>query len=159
MELVQNNEEVYKQEVEDREMQVDMSHYHYDHIALPLQEDEVKVQILHTTMLNYMNTNANAEVRDMAKAGIEALQRANEDVPLSSKFINSIFNFHNVYRPLYDLLDVVTNGTHQGRKMSDEYRNGVIDAIVALRRYERNHGLGDAEWEIEYNTAINRVIE
>jgi hypothetical protein len=54
---------------------------------------------------------------------------------------------------------VVTNGTYQGRKVSDEYRNGVIDSILALRRYERNHGLGDAEWEIEYNTAINRVIE
>jgi hypothetical protein len=159
MELMQNNEEVYKKEIEHREANAELPHSHYDHTALPLQEDEVKVQILHTTMLNYMNTTVNAEVRDMAKAGIEALQEAGEDIPLSSKFINSIFNFHNVYRPLYDLLDVVTNGTYQGRKMSDEYRNGVIDAIVALRRYERNHGLGDAEWEIEYNTAINRVIE
>jgi len=156
---MQNNEEIYKQEVENREMQVDMPDSHYDHSTLPIQEDELKVQILHTTMVNYMNTVANAEVRDISKAGIEALQAAGEDIPISSKFINSIFNFHNIYRPLYDLLDVVTNGTYQGRKMSDEYRNGVIDAIVALRRYERNHGLGDAEWEIEYNTAINRVIE
>lgn len=118
-----------------------------------LEEDELKVLILFTTMLNYMNTTVNAETMDMAEICINELKAAELDNPLSSTFINSIFNFNNVYTPLYDLLDLATNGRFRGESISNEYRLGVIDSIVALRRYQRTHGLGDHEWELPYNTA------
>jgi len=118
-----------------------------------LEEDELKVLILFTTMLRYMNTVVNAETMDMAEECLNQLNIAGLDNPLSSTFINSIFNFNNVYTPLYDLLDLATNGRFRGEKVSDEYRLGVMDSIIALRRYQRTHGLGDHEWELPYNTA------
>ena len=118
-----------------------------------LDEDELKVLILFTTMLDYMNTTVNAETMDMAEKCLNELKAAELDNPLSSTFINSIFNFNNVYTPLYDLLDLATNGRFRGESVSNEYRLGVIDSIVALRRYQRTHGLGDHEWELPYNTA------
>lgn len=118
-----------------------------------LEEDELKVLILFTTMLKYMNTVVNAETMDMAEECLNQLKIAELDNPLSSQFINSIFNFNNVYTPLYDLLDLATNGRFRGESISNEYRLGVMDSIIALRRYQRTHGLGDHEWELPYNTA------
>jgi hypothetical protein len=121
-----------------------------------LNADEINVLLLFTTMMNYMNTTPNAETMDMAVECLKQLKEAGNDFPLSSKFINSIFNFDNVYSPLYDLLELATTGRYRGEKMSDDYRKGIIDSIVALRKFQRTHGLGDHEWEINYNTAINR---
>ena len=121
-----------------------------------LDGDEINVLILFTTMMNYMNNVPNAETMDMAIECLKQLKEAGNDFPLSSKFINSIFNFDNVYSPLYDLLELATTGRYRGEKMSDDYRKGIIDSIIALRKFQRTHGLGDHEWEITYNTAINR---
>jgi hypothetical protein len=121
-----------------------------------LDSNEIKILIMFTTMMNYMNSTPNAETMDMAVECLNQLKEAGDDFPLSSKFIESIFNFDNVYSPLYDLLDLATTGRYRGEKMSNEYRKGIIDSIIALRKFQRTHGLGDHEWEINYNTAINR---
>jgi hypothetical protein len=121
-----------------------------------LNEDEISILIMFTTMMNYMNTTPNAETMDMAVECLKELKEAGTDFPISSKFLESIFNFDNVYSPLYDLLDLATTGRYRGEKMSNDYRKGIIDSIIALRKFQRTHGLGDHEWEINYNTAINR---
>lgn len=121
-----------------------------------LSEDEITVLLLFTTMMNYMNSTPNAETMDMAEECLKQLKEAGKDFPLSSKFIESIFNFDNAYSPLYDLLELATTGKYRGQKMSDDYRKGIIDSIIALRKFQRTHGLGDHEWDIYYNTAINR---
>ena len=121
-----------------------------------LNEDEITILLLFTTMMNYMNTVPNAETMDIAVECFSQLKEAGKEFPLSSNFISSIFNFDNVYSPLYDLLDLATTGRYRGEKLSDDYRKGIIDSIIALRKYQRIHGLGDYEWEIHYNTAINR---
>ena len=128
--------------------------------ALPvaeLTEDEIKIALIASTVLRFNNLGGGESV-DLAEIINNQLKEASFDLPLSSEFIKSIFNFHNVYRPLYDLLDLATNATFQGREMSDEYRLGIIDSIIALRRYERTHGLGDHEWKIIHNTAINKYM-
>lgn len=119
-----------------------------------LSDDEVMIMILFTTMINYMNTVPNAEIIDIATECINQLKEAGSDIPINSKFIESLFNFDNVYVPLYDLLDLATNGRYKGEKMNNDYRNGIIDSIIALRKFQRFHGLGDHQWEIEYNTAV-----
>lgn len=121
-----------------------------------LNEDEANILIIFTTMMNYMNNVPNAETMDIAVECLKQLKEAGSDFPVSSKFLNSLFNFDNVYSPLYDLLDLATNGRYKGEKMSNDYRKGVIDSIIALRKFQRTHGLGDHEWEISYNTAINK---
>ena len=121
-----------------------------------LNEDETNILIIFTTMMNYMNNVPNAETMDIAVECLKQLKESGKEFPLSSKFLNSIFNFDNVYSPLYDLLDLATNGRYKGEKMSNDYRKGIIDSIIALRKFQRTHGLGDHEWEIYYNTAINK---
>lgn len=121
-----------------------------------LNDDEIKILILFTTMMNYMNSTPNAETMDMAVECLKELKEAGVDIPISSKFINSLFNFDNVYLPLYDLLDLATAGRYKGEKMNPEYRKGIIDSIIALRKFQRTHGFGDHQWEITYNTAINK---
>ena len=121
-----------------------------------LNEDETNILIIFTTMMNYMNNVPNAETMDIAIECLKQLKEAGSDFPVSSKFLNSLFNFDNVYSPLYDLLDLATNGRYKGEKMSNDYRKGIIDSIIALRKFQRTHGLGDHEWEIYYNTAINK---
>ena len=121
-----------------------------------LNEDEISILIFFTTMMNYMNNTPNAETMDIAVECIKELKEAGKEFPINSKFVESLFNFDNAYSPLYDLLDLATNGRYRGEKMSDDYRKGIIDSIIALRKFQRTHGLGDHEWEINYNTAINR---
>jgi hypothetical protein len=123
-----------------------------------LTEDEIKIALIASTVLRFNNLGGGESV-DLAEIINNQLKAGSLSTPLSTEFIKSIFNFHNVYRPLYDLLDLATNGAFQGREMSDDYRQGVIDSIIALRRYERTHGLGDHEWEIVHNTAINKYME
>lgn len=128
--------------------------------ALPvaeLTEDEIKIALIASTILRFNNLGGGESV-DLAEIINNQLKESSLATPLSSEFIKSIFNFHNIYRPLYDLLDLATNATFQGREMSDEYRLGIIDSIIALRRYERTHGLGDHEWKMVHNTAINKYM-
>jgi hypothetical protein len=153
MELMKNIEKYFKEILEHDDHGNFTTKINYKIAYEVLDEDELKVLILFTTMLDYMNTTVNAETMDMAEKCLNELKAAELDNPLSSTFINSIFNFNNVYTPLYDLLDLATNGRFRGESVSNEYRLGVIDSIVALRRYQRTHGLGDHEWELPYNTA------
>lgn len=124
-----------------------------------LSKREIQEQILYSTISNLVNTGEGAEIKNIAYECVNQLEKAESNFDVSSEFINSIFNFHNVYRPLYDLLDLATNGTLRGEKLSDDYRRGVIDAILSLRKYEKSHGLGDLEWKIEYNTVSNEVYD
>ena len=124
-----------------------------------LSKREIQEQILYSTISNLVNTGEGAEIKNIAYECVNQLEKAESNFDVSSEFINSIFNFHNVYRPLYDLLDLATNGTLRGEKLSDDYRRGVIDSILSLKKYEKYHGLGDLEWKIEYNTVSDHTYE
>ena len=133
--------------------------YKIDEAEKILDQDELKVLIVYSAMINYMNTHANSEIMDIAKESVTQLKAASMDLDLSVEFINSFYNFNNIYTPLYDLLDLATNGRFDGKPMSNEYRNGVIDSIITLRRYQRNAGFGDHQWDISYNSAIERGLK
>ena len=124
-----------------------------------LSKEEVQTQILYSIISSMVNTGEGAEIKDIANECVKALQKSEVGIDVSPDFINSIFNFHNVYRPLFDLLDLATNGELRGKKMTDEYRNGVIDAILAMKKYERHHGFGDVLWKIDYNTVNYGVYD
>jgi hypothetical protein len=133
--------------------------YKIDEAKKVLDEDELKVLIVYSAMINHMNTNAHAEIMDMAQESVNQLKAASLDSDLSIKFINSFYNFNNIYTPLYDLLDLATNGRFEGKPMSNDYRNGIIDSIITLRRYQRNSGFGDHQWDVVYNSAIEKGIK
>jgi hypothetical protein len=121
-----------------------------------LTEDQVRALIIYTTFSYCMNNLQEAEIMYMAELSIQELKKAGMAEPVSNMFINSLFNFRNVYRPLYDLLDVrYANRIDDPDRMSDQYRLGVIDCILSLRRYERSSGFG---WE-EPNPRMNVVIK
>lgn len=121
-----------------------------------LTEDQVRALIIYTTFSYCMNNLQEAEIMYMAELSVQELKKAGIAEPVSNMFINSLFNFRNVYRPLYDLLDIrYANRIDDPDRMSDEYRLGVIDAILSLRRYERSSGFG---WE-EPNPRMNIVIK
>jgi uncharacterized membrane-anchored protein YjiN (DUF445 family) len=122
-----------------------------------LSKREIQEQILYSTISNLVNTGEGAEIKNIAYECVNQLEKAESNFDVSSEFINSIFNFHNVYRPLYDLLDLATNATLRGEKLSDDYRRGVIDSILSLKKYEKSHGLGDLDWKIEYNTVSDSI--
>ena len=132
--------------------------YKIDEAEKILDKDELKVLIVYSAMINHMNTNAHAEIMDMAQESVNQLKAASLDSDLSIKFINSFYNFNNIYTPLYDLLDLATNGRFEGKPMSNDYRNGIIDSIITLRRYQRNSGFGDHQWDVVYNSAIEKGI-
>jgi hypothetical protein len=131
MELMKNIEKYFKEILEHDDHGNFTTNINHEIAYELLEEDELKVLILFTTMLRYMNTVVNAETMDMAEECLNQLKIAELDSPVGSTFINSIFNFNNVYTPLYDLLDLATNGRFRGEKVSNEYRLGVIDSIVA----------------------------
>jgi hypothetical protein len=133
--------------------------YKIDEAEKVLDEDELKVLIVYSAMINHMNTNAHSEIMDMAQESVNQLKAASLDSDLSIKFINSFYNFNNIYTPLYDLLDLATNGRFEGKPMSNEYRDGIIDSIITLRRYQRNSGFGDHQWDVVYNSAIEKGIK
>jgi hypothetical protein len=103
-----------------------------------------------------MNNLIEAEIMYMAELSTQELKKAGLEEPVSNMFINSLFNFRNVYRPLYDLLDIrYANRIDDPDRQSDQYRLGVIDCILSLRKYERSSGFG---WE-DPNPRMNVVIK
>jgi len=121
-----------------------------------LTEDQVRALIIYATFSYCMNNLVEAEIMYMAEVSVQELKKAGVAEPVSNIFINSLFNFRNVYRPLYDLLDIrYANRIDDPDRQSDQYRLGVIDSILSLRRYERSSGFG---WE-EPNPRMNVVIK
>ena len=45
--------------------------------------------------------------------------------------------------------------TYQEKEKSTDYRDGIIDCIVALRRFQRFKGFGDYEWKPYFNSAVD----
>jgi hypothetical protein len=121
-----------------------------------LTEDQVRSLIIYTTFSYCMSNLQEAEIMYMAELSVQELKKAGMAEPVSNMFINSLFNFRNVYRPLYDLLDIRhANRIDDPDRMSDQYRLGVIDCILSLRKYERASGFG---WE-DPNPRMNIVIK
>jgi hypothetical protein len=126
-----------------------------DKEAHGLTEDQVRALIIYMTFSYCVNNLQEAEMMYMAEIAVQELKKASLAEPVSNMFINSLFNFRNVYRPLYDLLDLkYANRIDDPDRQSDQYRLGVIDAIISLRKYERLSGFG---WE-DPNPRMNVVI-
>ena len=125
-----------------------------------LTEDQVRALIIYTTFTYCVNNMAQAEMMYIAELTVSELKKAGVAEPVSNMFINSLFNFRNIYRPIYDLLDIRSgNRIDDPDRNSDQYRLGVIDSILSLRRYERSTGFG---WEDPYprtNVVLNDQLE
>jgi hypothetical protein len=158
--MIRENIKKYIDEIQEIELKDNQKYrdYKIEDAKEIFDEDEIKVLLVYSTIINYMNTNANSEIMDISIDVINELNRASSYDSLSSNFINSFYNFNNIYTPLYDLLDLATNGKFDGKPMTDEYRNGIIDSIIVLRKYQRNAGFGDHQWDISYNSAIEKPI-
>jgi len=125
-----------------------------------LTEDQVRALIIYTTFSYCMNNLQEAEIMYMAELSIQELKKAGLAEPVSNMFINSLFNFRNVYRPLYDLLDVrYANRIDDPDRQSDQYRLGIIDCILSLRRYERSSGFGWEDPNPRFNIPIRDQLE
>jgi hypothetical protein len=159
-----NNIKKYIDEVTAYDLDTELTTIDYDLVELKISKNEMSkehlaVLILYSSFMNYMHNVKNAETIDIAAFGYENLKKSNLELKPSDTFMDAIFNFNSVYRPLYDLLDLATNHKFAGKIMSEDYRLGVLDSIVALRRYQRYSGFGDHEWADIYNTAIDKVID
>jgi hypothetical protein len=121
-------------------------------------EDELKVLVIYASVRKVMSNPFGAEVMDVAEYVAEQLEIASLSKPFSTEFIDSIFNFKVVYTVLFSLLDLAENGKNRGEKMSADYKMGVIDSIVALRKYQSHSGFGDVFWEKDYNPAAGKEI-
>jgi hypothetical protein len=120
-----------------------------------LTEDQVRALIIYSVITYCINNMVEAEMMYMAELAVQELKKASMAEPVSNIFINSLFNFRNVYTPLYDLLDIrYANRIDDPDRMSEQYRLGVIDCILSLRKYERVSGFG---WE-DPNPRMNVVI-
>ena len=127
-----------------------------ENIKNNLTEEELKVLVIYASVRKVMSNPSGAEIMDIAEYVAEQLEVASLDKPLSTEFINSIFNFKVVYTVLFSLLDLAENGKNMGEKMSADYKMGVIDSIVALRKYQSTSGFGDVFWEKDQNLAANK---
>jgi hypothetical protein len=119
-------------------------------------EEELKILVVFASMKKIMSNPNGVELMDVAEYVINQLEEASLVKPFSTEFIESIYNFKVVYTVLFSLLDLVENGRYRGEKMSQDYKMGVIDSIVALRKYQSNCGFGDIAWERDYNPAANK---
>lgn len=127
-----------------------------ENIKNDVTEDELKVLVVYASLRKIMSNPVGSELMDVAEYVTEQLEEASLDKPFSTEFINSIFNFKVVYTVLFSLLDLAENGRYMGEKMSEDYKMGVIDSIVALRKYQSHSGFGDLFWEKSYNPAANK---
>jgi hypothetical protein len=124
-----------------------------------LTDDQVRALIIYTTFTYCVNNMQEAEMMFMSELAVKELKGAGLLEPVSNMFINSLFNFRNVYRPLYDLLDLVSSErVEDENRLSDEYRLGVIDSILALRRYERSSGFGFEDPNPRFNVVAKDQI-
>jgi hypothetical protein len=123
-----------------------------DHVT----EDELKILVVFASMRKAMSNPAGAELMDISEYVVKQLEEASLIKPFSTEFINSIYNFKVVYTVLFSLLDLAENGRYRGKKMSEDYKMGVIDSIVALRKYQSVSGFGDISWERDYNPAADK---
>lgn len=125
-----------------------------------LTEDQVKALIIYSTFTYCLNNLQEAEMMYMSELAVSELKKANLDIPVSNIFINSLFNFRNVYRPLYDLLDLVSaDRVDDPDRKSEQYRLGVIDSIIALRQYERASGFGWEDPNPRFNVVLKDQLE
>jgi hypothetical protein len=127
-----------------------------ENIKNNVTEDELKVLVIYASVRKVMNNPSGAEIMDVAEYVAEQLEVASLSKPFSIEFIDSIFNFKVIYTILFSLLDLAENGKNRGEKMSADYKMGVIDSIVALRKYQSTSGFGDVFWEKDYNPAANK---
>jgi hypothetical protein len=123
-----------------------------DHVT----EDELKILVIFSSMKKIMTNPNGVDLIDIAEYVVDQLKAASVDEPFSTEFINSIFNFKVVYTVLFSLLDLAENGRYRGEKMSKDYKMGVIDSIVALRKYQSSAGFGDLAWEKDYNPVAEK---
>jgi len=124
-----------------------------------LTDDQVRALIIYTTFTYCVNNMQEAEMMFMSELAVRELKGAGLLEPVSNMFINSLFNFRNVYRPLYDLLDLVSSERVEDKeRLSDDYRLGVIDCILALRRYERASGFGFEDPNPRFNIVARDQI-
>ena len=121
-----------------------------------LTEDELKILIVYASMRKALHSPGGAELMDVAEYVSQQIDEASVHKPFSTEFINSIFNFKVIYTVLFSLLDLAENGRYKGEKMSKDYKLGVIDSIVALRKYHSESGFGDNDWQKDYNPAANK---
>lgn len=121
-----------------------------------LSEKEILVEVIYNCFMNSLNSQGHVEMKDMANLTVETLEQLGHDTPISHDYIKSLFNFNSIYRPLYDLLDLAIDYSINGKKMSEDYRNGVIDSIITLRRFQRFNGFGDHEWLKDFNYAVDK---
>lgn len=125
-----------------------------------LTEDQVKALIIYNVFTYCVNNLQEPEMMYMAEIAVAELKKAGYEQPVSNMFINSLFNFRNVYRPVYDLLDYSRNERFDDpTRMSEEYRLGIIDSILALRRYERVSGFGFEDPNPRFNMVVKDQLE
>lgn len=140
----------------DYEKAQDLIKNNYDNLT----EDQIKALIIYSTFTYCVNNLQEAEMMFMSEMAVSELKKAGMADPVSSMFINSLFNFRNVYRPLYDLLDLIkTDRILDEDRKSEQYRLGVIDSIIALRKYERSSGFGWEDKNPRFNTILDDQIE
>jgi hypothetical protein len=125
-----------------------------------LTEDQVRALIIYSTFQYCVDNMVEPEIMYISEITVSELKKAGMEQPVSNIFINSLFNFRNVYRPLYDLLDIRDSGRiDDPDRNSDQYRLGVIDCILSLRRYERSSGFGWEDPTPRMNVAIKDQLE
>ena len=122
-------------------------------------EEELRVLVVFAAMKKVMANPNGVELMDVANYVLEQLDEAASVKPFSTEFINSVFNFKVVYTVLFSLLDLVENGRYRGQKMSEDYKMGVIDSIIALKKYQNESGFGTRDWEFDYNAAAHDYLK
>lgn len=152
--------EKYEEKIKKREELVSKTIQSYFEIDKEnLSKKEIQTEVIYNCFMNGLNSEGNVEIKDMASLVADTLEKLELDNPISHSYIKSLFNFNSIYVPLYDLLDLATEYTISGKKMSEDYRNGIIDSILTLRRFQRFSGFGDHEWIKDWNYAIDRPTE
>lgn len=155
-----NKYDRYIKIVDHRENSEDHIHNHlnvdYTLAKEELDEHELKILVIYSTFRRTVGTG-DSEMMDIAEAIVSELKELSLDLPASTTFIKSIFNFDSIYRPMYDLLSLAVDAKYRGKKFSEDYINGVIDSIIVLKRFQRTNGFGDNEWEVNLNTAIDEI--
>ena len=159
MNEVHNHDHLYlgkfESDIQKRDAALNQVQAEYNKLELDLlSPDEIKVEVIFNSIKSCLEHGVD-EIKDVARIAQKSLETIGQDSPVSDSYIKSMFNFDNVYVVLYDLLDLATNYTYQEKEKSTDYRDGIIDCIVALRRFQRFKGFGDYEWKPYFNSAVD----